>query len=137
MPRNTLLEKKLKTLYECEFEVNEPYEGKHGKYPAEVFCIHGHLREIVTLLTELHLEQDIIASDCGMRGGNIQVIIKTQDALAAFKKAINEKIIQTPMYQISQMFFADDKNEKGKTNKLSDASDDIDYTIAKVFNYNS
>ncbi len=86
-----------------EIDYVEPYNGKLGNYPAEIFHSKSFIiNEIVKKIACLGLTQklssdevnktaDVIASNCNRRGGNIQIIFTNDKALKIFKEAITKE----------------------------------------------
>jgi hypothetical protein len=78
------------------------------------------------------LQHHVIGDHCGMRGGLIQVIIKTELALAAFKKSIEEKLANKITNAESEGFSFFAHNTQYKTS----AKESLGFTaddIAKTF----
>lgn len=111
---NFVIENKLNCLYHNNFEFTQPYIGNKGSHFAEIFSDSG-VDKVIKLFKKLNLEKDIIADDCDMNKGMVQVIIKTETALSAFKKAIDEKLIQKKLNLFGSN---ENQNEKTSDNNL-------------------
>jgi len=71
-------------------EFKAPYKGKKGTFPAEIYCGDG-LSDVLKIVDDAGIKQDSYLVDhLGYRGGIIQIIIKTEDALQAFKQCLDK-----------------------------------------------
>lgn len=93
--RNNDLEQKLHAIYNNEsIEFVENYSGKYGNYPAEIFSggLNYDLDDLAKLCDLLNFsDKEIVKIDMGCRHSTMQIIIKTEKALAELKQAINQK----------------------------------------------
>lgn len=93
----TVLEK----MYGAGLEYTTPYEGAKGSYPAEIFFNHSIPSTLVTKINRLGLktagdadkvtDHDVILSNCGQRGGLIQVIFTKTTALEIFERTVRQE----------------------------------------------
>lgn len=87
--RNPEIENQLNVVYNNDYEFVEPYDGKKGHYPAEIYIERGTVYPIINTCDRLGIRDDIMADHLGYRGGMVQLIFKTEAALNTFKQELH------------------------------------------------
>jgi hypothetical protein len=94
------------------YEFVEPYTGKHGNYPAEIYCDGNIDSCIFSFINNLGLSQDDWERpNIGSRGGATQILLKTEEANKKFKEAIKKAAERMEHEYNARFGFSNNKKE--------------------------
>ena len=127
MQRDAELEKKLKKLFDHDFEFREPYinesnaddeendfEMTVGTYPASIFCgEHFGLHGLFDILSEIDKDDDIISETFGGRTP-CHIIIKSSETVDLLKTAISNKLLQYQQKTALNPYYFYESNRKNR-----------------------